>query len=335
MIKLRFLIVTTQDWVEEKIPDVKELMERSSDIDVSFDVQMKDDLKPEVVNERITEQWFQENITQYAHLRGYDGAIVLLSSSEGRTLKLKDGLRGSHFNDSDGFGEMWVVSDESSIIKFKDGSYRNKATKVIAHEIGHFLKYSGYTDLEIHDYDFQKSINNIEGFYSALRVRPSQTTVLTLLKRVLPYLYQLVIATGASRPLPDYIWESPTQRYLNPNPIYKKTGVHVGVDFPAPLHTPIKAPYSGEIVDSGYSDALGYWCSFKIGSNFMVCLHLREGVSRGKRVKGETIGYVGATGDIDGIHSHLEWWVVPMDRSLLTSKEKVIEYTSNILDVIK
>lgn len=165
----RILLLTDQRWVPSKVPALYDLLSLCPDLrDVEIAIKFKE-LVPEVKDGRIVESWFQENIT--SHTEGNLGVILIASEAQGKKWSLKDGLRGSHFRDGDKVIEGWAVSNERSTIRFKDRSKRDRLPKVIAHELGHGFKELGLTELEIHDYDYETSVNNIEGFYKRLRLR--------------------------------------------------------------------------------------------------------------------------------------------------------------------
>lgn len=169
---MRFLLVTDQEWVSSKIPDIHDLLALCPDLkDLHIAIQFRS-LVPEVKDGRIVESWFQENITKNA--TGYLGVVFIASEKQAKRWGLKDGLRGSHFRNGDAFIECWATSDERSKIRFKDRSRRDRLPKVVAHELAHGFEELGYTDLDIHKYDYESSINNIEGFYKKLRlVKPT------------------------------------------------------------------------------------------------------------------------------------------------------------------
>lgn len=137
---------------------------------IDFTTLHKDVGTPTVKDGRIDRDWFEKNISAYAKERGYNYAIFHFSEADGKKWGLDSGLRGSTFNDNDFFGESWVRADEKSTVTFKDGSSRDKYTKVVAHEIAHELKRQDITKLEVHDYDYQNEKNDIEGFYKDLGV---------------------------------------------------------------------------------------------------------------------------------------------------------------------
>lgn len=313
----KFLVVTDQDWVVDKLPDIRFILGLSPDLeDAQFAIKYAK-LTPEVKDGRITETWFQEHITKDAVARGYMGAVLHVSEKQGKTLKLKDGLRGSHFGDQDGFMECWVVADEGSVVKFKDGTKRDKFVKVVCHEIGHGFKNLGFTKLEVHDYDYQNTKNDIEGFYEDFRVLKDKQSNLTqqvgLLQRILLILglmkegeYDPILPVHAS------YWNRPTQEYGVRDKRYTLTGVHIGVDFPCPVGTPIKARMNGTVTKTGTTAALGNYCYFEFmcrGKTFVDrYLHLRDVPTTGKFRQGDIIGYTGNTGQTTGPHLHIDTW---------------------------
>jgi murein DD-endopeptidase MepM/ murein hydrolase activator NlpD len=94
------------------------------------------------------------------------------------------------------------------------------------------------------------------------------------------------------------------------DPVYKVPKYHAGLDFAAPLGTPIYATADGIVTDAGYNDG-GYGNRVVINHGFgyeTLYGHMRKIKAHvGQRVKrGEVIGYVGSTGKSTGPHCHYE-----------------------------
>lgn len=94
------------------------------------------------------------------------------------------------------------------------------------------------------------------------------------------------------------------------DPVYKVPKYHAGLDFAAPLGTPIYATADGIVTDAGYNDG-GYGNRVVINHGFgyeTLYGHMYRVKARvGQRVKrGEVIGYVGSTGKSTGPHCHYE-----------------------------
>ncbi|WTL43946.1 M23 family metallopeptidase [Streptomyces brevispora] len=87
------------------------------------------------------------------------------------------------------------------------------------------------------------------------------------------------------------------------------SGYHTGLDFAAPTGTPIKAIHSGTIKSAGWSGSYGYRTVLELedGTELWFCHQSSIGVGVGQKVTtGDTIGRVGATGNVTGPHLHLE-----------------------------
>ncbi|MWA12125.1 peptidoglycan DD-metalloendopeptidase family protein [Streptomyces sp. BA2] len=87
------------------------------------------------------------------------------------------------------------------------------------------------------------------------------------------------------------------------------SGYHTGLDFAAPTGTPIKAVHSGTIKEAGWAGAYGYRTILELddGTEVWLCHQSSMNVSVGQKVTtGETIGRVGATGNVTGAHLHME-----------------------------
>ena len=91
------------------------------------------------------------------------------------------------------------------------------------------------------------------------------------------------------------------------HPILKVRRPHLGVDYAAPVGTPVHAVGDGKIISAGYTKGNGNWIKIQHNSVYATAyLHLSRygrGIRTGAYVKqGDVIGYVGATGLATGPH---------------------------------
>ncbi len=94
------------------------------------------------------------------------------------------------------------------------------------------------------------------------------------------------------------------------DPVYKVPKFHAGLDFAAPVGTPIYATADGIVTDAGYNSG-GYGNRVVINHGFgyeTLYGHMYRIKARvGQKVqRGEVIGYVGSTGKSTGPHCHYE-----------------------------
>lgn len=90
---------------------------------------------------------------------------------------------------------------------------------------------------------------------------------------------------------------------------YWSSGHHTGVDFRASVGTPIYSVGEGQVVDTGYNSAYGYFVEVYHGNNIYsfyahassVCVSVGQYVKKGQQVM-----YSGATGNVTGPHLHFE-----------------------------
>jgi len=160
------------------------------------------------------------------------------------------------------------------------------------------------------------------------------------------YLDRPISVTSVNWPLPDYRYGYLESETDNP---------HTGVDIDAPMHTPILAAAAGKVVFTGYGLALGggntadpyglavvirHDFSFEGQSLMTVYAHMEKiAVKVGQYVnQGDTLGYVGITGNTTGPHVHFEvrlesqntyavqnpelWMVPPTDCGVLVGQFK-------------
>lgn len=95
------------------------------------------------------------------------------------------------------------------------------------------------------------------------------------------------------------------------HPILGYKLMHWGVDFGAPVGTPIRAPGEGTVTQSGRRGSYGRYVQIKHNSEYSSAYahmsRIDDKIYVGKRIKaGEVIGYVGNTGRSTGPHLHWE-----------------------------
>lgn len=107
------------------------------------------------------------------------------------------------------------------------------------------------------------------------------------------------------------------------HPILKTWRAHHGVDYDAPIGTPVRATASGHIMAVGWNGGYGNMVSIRhAGPYSTLYAHLarhRPGLRAGQTVEqGEIIGYVGRTGLATAPHLHYEIQVNGVHRDPLT-----------------
>lgn len=334
------LIIVTSDktllnWetLPKKKAAILKALNRTPNVTWTLDIRYQP-LKPELNAEhRITQEWY-DTISHPLFEEGYHYIYLHFSKRQWRALGLDQGVRGINQRDTDVVGESYGWADENTM---RGDTGFNQFIQNVLHEMSHQIRRDLGLKIDLTHtwHDSQKDISGIFSTYDmalwhveyveALKTKLSLAEqLLGLLRAQQPYL----------RPLPHH-WGKVTQAWGNQDAeTYPRSGVHVGTDFATPEGTPILAPADGIITRSGTTEQLGNWVEVKVGNRYMVALHLRETMKPKAISAGYPVGYVGKTGKIAGIHSHLEWWKVPMNRALLTSASEVAKYTEDITKVI-
>lgn len=109
------------------------------------------------------------------------------------------------------------------------------------------------------------------------------------------------------------------------HPVLNRMRNHHGVDFAAPIGTPVKATGEGKIILMGRRGGYGNTIVIQHGGRYQTLYaHLSrfaKGLYAGSRVQqGEVIGYVGQTGLATGPHLHYEFRVDGVHRNPMTVK---------------
>ena len=109
------------------------------------------------------------------------------------------------------------------------------------------------------------------------------------------------------------------------HPILNRIRAHKGVDYAAPMGTPVRAVANGRIDFAGVQNGYGNVLVLKHGDRYSTLyghmMKFAAGISRGDAVKqGQLIGYVGKTGLATGPHLHYEFRVDGVHVDPLTAK---------------
>ncbi len=109
------------------------------------------------------------------------------------------------------------------------------------------------------------------------------------------------------------------------HPILNRIRAHKGVDYAAPIGTPVKTTGNGKVIFAGRKGGYGNVLIIQHGGKYSTLYaHLsrfKRGIKRGKRVRqGQTIAYVGKTGLATGPHLHYEFRINGVHRNPLTVK---------------
>ena len=107
------------------------------------------------------------------------------------------------------------------------------------------------------------------------------------------------------------------------HPVLKTVRPHNGVDYVAPVGTPIMAAGDGRVIASAYNNLNGNYVFVQHANNIVTkYLHLSKRlVAKGDKVRqGEAIGRLGSTGRVTGAHLHYEFLVAGVHRNPRTVK---------------
>ncbi|MCQ2311784.1 MAG: M23 family metallopeptidase [Paludibacteraceae bacterium] len=101
--------------------------------------------------------------------------------------------------------------------------------------------------------------------------------------------------------------------YARKHPIFKTVRPHTGVDYAAPMGTPVVSIGDGVVVEKGYKGGGGNTVKIRHNSTYTTAyLHLSKygkDIAVGKHVsQGQVIGYVGSTGNSTGPHLDFRVW---------------------------
>ncbi len=98
------------------------------------------------------------------------------------------------------------------------------------------------------------------------------------------------------------------------HPVLKIYRPHTGVDYAAPVGTPVMSIGDGVVIEKGYTFAAGNYLKIRHNSVYTTGYNhfskFGKGIEKGVRVsQGQIIGYVGQTGYATGSHLDLRFWM--------------------------
>ena len=98
------------------------------------------------------------------------------------------------------------------------------------------------------------------------------------------------------------------------HPIHRVVRPHTGVDYAAPMGTPVVSIGDGVVIEKGYKGGGGHTVKIRHNSVYTTAyLHLSKygpGIQPGSRVsQGQVIGYVGSSGTSTGPHLDFRVWM--------------------------
>lgn len=271
------------------------------------------DVTPEVINGRITHEWF--NIFAYPYFRrGYEHVYLHFSKKRWKELKLDTGIRGANQIDDDYVGEAYGWADEST----KRGiSNHNQFIQNVLHEIaGHELARA--CDIKDITHEVHKNhvdLTKVPSFFQRIDMTKwqpryqEQMSIISWLKEQIAKLLKDK-EKKMIHPLRLPFRDTVSQGYGVPSSRYKKTGVHIGTDYPCPVGTPLTAPIDGEVIFAGKSPERGNYIQFKHGDYVLEMRHLSKMVPLGKYRLGDVIAWSGNTGALTtGPHVCMVVWI--------------------------
>ena len=326
---MKLLIVTaehnTLKWktLEEKLREISKVLNQVKNCSCEVSITSKE-VKPEVVNGRITHKWF-DSFSFPLYEQGYDFVILHFSGAQKAEWGINPKLGGSsHTNDGDMVGEAWFWADENSVRKG-----HNRFVETCLHEISHLIAKGTHVEDMTHPEDEKKGtvVRLFKNYDMLLYLKKEKD--LESKKTFLQSQIDKLKALLSQQPAPFLKGQFRiTQAFGTPNPIYKKVGHHIGTDYACPIGTPLYAPLDG-FLHSNIGKETGLTAIFetKLGT-YRFC-HLDRVVVSGDYKKGQQIGNTGNSGMSTGSHLHAELWTGKVDIPVLT-KDNFKNYLTDI-----
>lgn len=137
--------------------------------------------------------------------------------------------------------------------------------------------------------------------------------------------------------------------YRRLHPILKVKRPHYGIDYGAPIGTPVRAIGSGYVKFAGWKGSYGNYIRIRHANGYETgyghLYKIKKGIYKGKKVKqGEIIGWVGKTGLATGPHLHFEvlrdgtflnFLKIKFPPEKILTGQKLLEFKKNLQEVEK
>lgn len=351
---IKILVVTKYKWPTREFlhARIKKLIESGGHLRVvAIDTIYRDLGDPPMLTRDddrtvIDPDWFEEVISVDAKAKGYTHAVFQFSNDDGKRWGVGTGHRGLNYRDGDYFGECWIKCDEHSLRSYHDEpKFRNTYSVTFPHEIGHELTRQGVTDKEMHDFDFQDTINRIEAFYGDIepknvkkiiegRVKNLMSIVIDRATRLLNIKKNMTVAY----PVPKETFFGKITQGFGVRNVRYRSGIHNGSDIAIPIGTPLRAACDGFEVYQVFRGhpSMGNACYVRFTWRGMKYwqryLHLSEVPKVGTYAKSQTFAVSGNTGESTGPHFHFDMWRTTIDSRKLYTKSSVL---ANLLDPVE
>lgn len=304
---------------------------------------------------KIDWHWYYNHITTYAVKGGFNNICYHITEKERDRLTLAKNIGGVFENDNDDILEFYIIADKGDYSSRYRKTFAPDVTefeRIFLHEKLHgyvsktdkkktmyFVDGESYDITHYHDY----VLNNVHKGYTLIDMGPyadklagvnQKSDVKALIDSILG-----VVATIQSKldkrlvyPVDKELFiHNSSQRFLLPNKIYQ-SGVHNGYDIACPLNTKIVAPFQCEVYEvftnhASMGNAMFVKLTTTDGFTWHIrLLHLNAVPKKGSYKKGVEIGRTGNTGMSTGPHLHIDVWRVPIDTSLIKTREGVEKY---------
>lgn len=274
------------------------------------------------VSGKVDRAWFNK-LTIDARKGGYQAVVLHMNEHKADRWGIKQTLRGSTIND-EAIGEMYIISDEDSLVRYDSGHTVNRFVKVFIHEMSHWMAKTLGQEDQTHYYDYEKE--NV--LLCMKEYKYPQGLVETIAK-----------AFRRERVTMPIDMTNVTQHFGVADAAYA-SGIHAGVDIGCKAGTPVLAPTDGRValVWNNHKE-LGNACTYEWhynGKMYTLRLaHLSKVPKAGGYRRGDVIAYTGNTGKSTGPHLHMEVWKTGYDVNMLYKENTVRECLVNPVILFK
>ena len=293
--------------------EIQELFELMPSIDIIWHRYLPEDIKistdPVFGIKAVDWTWFQKLFSKDADIK-----CLLLEQNDLKGLGVTNHV-GFYRIDSDGKHDFYMSSLPYLDYNAGKNGFKSSFAWLFVHEFLHGAVYAETKDSNLagslpHKWQADGTLKvELAKYMEKYNRLEQQVSLLTKAVTLLTQLFTLKKKPSMIHPLRLPFRTQITQPYGVENPIYTRTGRHLGTDYACPVGTPLAAPTNGKIIFAGASTQRGNYVQFQHDNYVLELRHLSRFMPVGDYKLGDVIAYSGNTGSLtSGPHICVVVW---------------------------
>lgn len=239
-----------------------------------------------------------------------DARIYIMSYDQLRALGITNHLALYDNSDRDGVLDTYIGLNTRELdTRALANGFRSNFAWEVCHELSHGREQDLGREYLATNGD-ETHAKEAQGKLKALWYDDTVQGLQAVVAKLTHYLSFLLSKKTMIHPVPLPYRNQITQQYGVENPIYKRTGHHIGSDYACPVGTPVVAPADGSLIMASHSPERGNYVQFAHGNYVLEMRHLSQMMPVGDYRQGAVIAHSGNTGTLtEGPHVCVVDWI--------------------------